>query len=508
MSEPKPQLDSRAVTFITIATAALAMFLRMPSCYESFWLDELHSTWTIWDGFRDVMPRATIGHQSPIYFYGLWIWKQIAGETEVALRFSSVFAVALSCGLLTVGVANWSRSLAAGLAAGLVLACEENSLFFGTELRPYAFVILFASLASVCWLKLLGSKSRHEQQALWSTFIGSALLGVLCQPTSATVFGLMLISLLGVWLMKNPRQSIAVRPIDWLLVLISLSVAMALWSLSLGDAWQARSNWASFASATELLQIWKAFDWTWLLLLPLLLTAIAVAINPNQADKQVTSAVCLLCLLALAVVGIHWLVSFCQWVPVWHRRYFIGVLPILACVSGGAVSCLDRLLGKRGGLCLAVGLALLLAFQQRTLQRLTSYPVALVTRGENWREAMQWIQENADQRHQLILDSGLIEASQWLDDEHSVSPGELQFLRFPIQGPYEADLGSERFQVVDLSSRDLPHPTQQSRLILLTRRPPSRMKNAFPSSQRIYRFGGLSVIESTQDIKKDVNARD
>ena len=129
----------------------IAIAIRVPSCYESFWLDELHSAWCVWDSFGEVFPRADIGHQTPFYFAGLWVWKQLVGTSEVALRFSSVMAVAASCAVLVWGVSRWSKSVAAGTATGLVMALETNSLFFGTELTGLSDTVLDQADA---WLKI------------------------------------------------------------------------------------------------------------------------------------------------------------------------------------------------------------------------------------------------------------------------------------------------------------------------------------------------------------------
>ena len=59
--------SDRRVAIASIAVLAIATALRMPSCYESFWLDELHSAWTVWDGLSEVASRADRGHQSPFY---------------------------------------------------------------------------------------------------------------------------------------------------------------------------------------------------------------------------------------------------------------------------------------------------------------------------------------------------------------------------------------------------------------------------------------------------------
>ena len=99
----RPFSATKKITLASIGVFSVALFLRIPSCYESFWLDELHTAWVIWDAFDDVAPRALLGHQSPVYFVGVWFWKQLIGDSELALRLSSVLAVALGGVVLTVG---------------------------------------------------------------------------------------------------------------------------------------------------------------------------------------------------------------------------------------------------------------------------------------------------------------------------------------------------------------------------------------------------------------------
>ena len=77
-----------AMVLIVVVTAAF----RLPSCRESFWLDELHSAWAVSDAFSEVAPRAAIGNQTTGYFHLLWFWSAIVGSGELPMRLSSVIA--------------------------------------------------------------------------------------------------------------------------------------------------------------------------------------------------------------------------------------------------------------------------------------------------------------------------------------------------------------------------------------------------------------------------------
>ena len=98
----------------SIAVFTIAVLLRLPSCYESFWLDELHSAWIVADDVGSVYQRSVLGHQSPFYYFQLWIWKQVVGNSEVMLRLNSVLLVAGGCSVIAYGIIRWTNSLLAG----------------------------------------------------------------------------------------------------------------------------------------------------------------------------------------------------------------------------------------------------------------------------------------------------------------------------------------------------------------------------------------------------------
>ncbi len=65
MADDKP--SRRVVAIWALAIFVLAVCLRVPSCYESFWLDELHTAWAIWGDLGAVSQRAEAGNQTPLY---------------------------------------------------------------------------------------------------------------------------------------------------------------------------------------------------------------------------------------------------------------------------------------------------------------------------------------------------------------------------------------------------------------------------------------------------------
>lgn len=544
--EPTDRPRQRDVAITAAAVFVVCVIVRVPSCYESFWLDELHTAWTVWGTLGDVTTRADIGHQTPFYFFGVWFWKQLVGETEVALRLSSVLAVAIASAVQCVAVARWSASVIAGAASGLVLCLEPNSLFFGTELRPYAFVILFTSLALACWLRLTSTKDPGEFRRVWSWLVAMVLLACLVQPTAVGVLIWLPISALG-WSIRLHRGGLTSwgRPswtqITWgrketVLAVVVAVTGFAVWRLTLGESWSQRTIWTSFATATHARQIWQAWDWTWLLLIPLC-SAMAVwlatrsrAIQSSGATRSgatgsgtssTTPGRMVAALLALAGIAVlsttlSWWVSFMRWIPVWHLRYFVGVLPILSCLVGGCVAVVQWSLPVakwRSAVTLLFALVVTLwpSFRSGQVSSLSRYPVALVHRGEDWRSAVAWIRDRVQPNDEVLLDAGLIEAAAWIptfaarpDGFDELTKRRSEFLTFPVRGPYFL-----RQPVLPLGRnlRDLEASVQRfaanrGQVYVLSRRPPVRVDpSLIQQGWRVNRFGNLTVLSRSMATK-------
>jgi hypothetical protein len=486
------------------AVVALAIALRMPSCGESFWVDELHSAWTVWDDLAAVAPRAGQGHQSSLYFFGLWTWKQFAGDTEWILRLSSVLAVAAATGVLAVGVANWTGQLAAGLAAGGLLAVESNALFFGTELRPYAWVILFASVTVIYFLSLSGTRSRDQLPRSWVGMVTAMLMAMLMQPTSVGVLAWLCVPLIVGWWRSDRRRFFQFTALDLGVTGAAAAVAAWLWFSTLGESWSRRGDWASFATASSLGQILQMWDWPWLLVLPsaLSLSAFWVArlsgCGPKRRRQLLDVALVLSGVTALSA-GIFWCLSAAAGVPVWHRRFLVASLPLFCVLAGAGVALVgDSVSGVRGRRLitwgLAAGLIVGLAYRQETLDPLTDLRWPLVRRGEDWRSAVAWLQSHHPADRVVAVDSGLIEAqaiarAAGLPLAVHASPADQEYLTYPLRGPYR--FTGRMVPVANLGEAIRSWPAAA----VISRRPLSRVDRAgWPRGTEMRGFGNLTVI--------------
>ena len=526
-----------------LATAlvfSVAVALRLPSCHESLWADELHTAWVVWDGLPEVAPRARLGNQTPVYFWGLWVWRSAAGDSEFALRLSGVLAVAVASGLLCGGLSVIYRCVPAGLAAGLVLAWERNALFFGTELRPYAWVIAAATVVVVCfcrWMAATGPAGAWAKPAgAWAKrgLLLGCLAACLLQPTSA---GVLIWFPLIVWMRARLGASrhtrfrpARFRPArfrwarfrwGWVAAIVASGAAAIWWVLvrwGLWDVWQRRGQWAHFASAESIEQLLGIWPWVPLLVLPAVVVAVAAATQWGSIGRNGGMTFGMLLLTFGSLVGValastlaYWCLARWGHVPVWHRRYQIANLPVLAAAVGVAVACLSLTLRRRfeartvpagrWGASLRVAVALpvaavaplWLAWDQGVLGpgiggglRAAAegrVPQPLVRRGEGWRAASAWVDRRSGPDDRVFVMSCLIEApailrAGWRPRE-GASALAIEYLASPLRGPYRLTSGASVWPVLhDRTFADgwleTPGPAPR-RLFLVARLPPDQL---------------------------------
>lgn len=465
---------------------SITIAFRLPSCGESFWLDELHSAWAVEGAFSEVSSRAAIGNQTTGYFHLLWSWQTMVGSSEVALRMLSVVASCLASAVLVIGVAQRTGSICAGVIAGGVLAVDTNGIFFGCELRPYAFVMLYAVLATWAMMTWIGGAKPSGEKAsqLTRNSYGGArwrlamlfwiCVAALVHPTSLGVLAL----LIPISLVVASRTG---RLIPWradaiagVIVVVTLT---ALAMSSLPQSWQRRDLWKAFGQATTWWQLWYAWAWVPILLVPTAVTAVFTGVarliafqrsdqEPLVVDRgelRGSAWVGLIPgLIALAGTVVFFCASYFQWVPLWHRRYFVAALPLLAWTTGelsaSSIFAINRIVAANRGSEAArrfskavisvsgpVVVVVLLGFvtwYQGTLHTLASGRLPVQLRGERWREAVAVVNEQMRDGDVVWLDSQLIEASflrHPVSQSEHIGESQWEYLRFPLSGTYSLE---------------------------------------------------------------------
>ncbi|MFG1950230.1 glycosyltransferase family 39 protein [Micromonospora sp. NPDC048830] len=119
------------------------------------WRDEL-ATWSAATRSPAGLARmaGTIDAGTVPYYLLMHGWLALTGDSATALRLPSVLAMAGAAGLTAV-LGERLLGQRAGLAGGLLFAAVPGTSRYAQEARPYAFVALFAVLATLLLVRAL-----------------------------------------------------------------------------------------------------------------------------------------------------------------------------------------------------------------------------------------------------------------------------------------------------------------------------------------------------------------
>lgn len=292
-------------------------------------------------------------------------------------------------------------------------------------------------------------------------------VAALVQPTSVGVLGLLVpVAFFVAWKTGRLRLWRA----DAVAGMVVVATLGALAMSSLPDSWQRRDLWRAFGQANDWWQLWYAWSWISIVLVPV--GAALVFLVASRMVMLVTGRTRVYAasnwigvipgLVGLAGTIVFFCLSYYGWVPLWHRRYFIAALPLLAWTSGemvaicitqtdrGMAVLLGRVAGRRlvGVVSAVAGVGFvtaLLSFQlwyQGTLPTLVDGRLPVQFRGERWREAVAKVREEMREGDLVWLDSDLIETSflrQKASDVDELTELQWDYLKFPLAGPYRLD---------------------------------------------------------------------
>lgn len=445
-----------------------ALFWAMMGAGESLWVDELHTSWVVADGFEDILDRAAVGNQTAWYFYLVFGFQYLGSalgnslpdrwlSDELSLRLPSIIAWSLSLALLTSIVlhAAGQRRAASGpeeLRTSLSQTWEYSPIvgwclcvlvdrlqwFYSVEARVYSILQLLSLLgwmivASVVDHRKDQSELRPETESghvCWRC-CGWAVVSLAIVSLHITSFISVIAQLTVLVLMAivQPRIRFTIAACVFLLF-------CAGWSMlgNLHTVWDRRMQWqsiggdASLSSLANLLPILPLLVPIFVVELVCLLRGFAKSPKPNTAHVRywlwVVAFVC-------PFFG-AWLLTRFEFAPLFHYRFVItAALPLYA-LAGIWMLRLPSV-WLRWAVVL-VSLVWLTA-SQGTLIYWQRGQLMGLNRNESWRQAVDYVaQRLGPDRDSVWVCSGLIEG-------HSAHPPlserENEYLSYPLRGIYE-----------------------------------------------------------------------
>lgn len=378
--------DGRMTTLVVGATGLAIVVWWVLRLERSLILDETITAWITDDGLAEAWSRAS-DHQGngPAYFIFVWLWRQVAGGSEIALRLPSVVAGVATVVLTFRFVRGLGGELAGALAALTLVTSADFALRAGTA-RPYALQILFVTISMTALVRW----TRTGRRSHAATWVAAGVTAIYLHPFGAL---LLVPQALYVFGLRRRREGPALRGLVapatlGLIALVPQIIVVA----------SLRSRAASLIIADV-----PGFDEVVRAIVPgAVLAALAVALFVSRGGSlgidPRDGAHRLLVTWAVAPVAVLYVISLAGGDSLFVPRYYALSAVGVAMVAGLLVAGFRTPAGRHAG----AGALIFFAFLQ--------IAPAGVAEIQDWRAAVEWTTERADPADTLVLmDSGLIE---------------------------------------------------------------------------------------------------
>ena len=209
---------------------------------DGSWLDELHTSWVVTDGLKEISDRASMGNQNALYFFFPWLTTALLGESEFSLRLPSLLASLLLI-LTAYSLVSWATgSRLGGLTTACLLAVDPYCIFYAQEARVYAGLQLVGLLHIGLMCRLLHRPDGKTRAA----FVLVAIVLFYLHYTTIFLLAAEAIGYLLLWCRRSWRPCYRWPSfgldVSWVF-LGCLPAAGHLWEIA-----QRRANWNLFIS--------------------------------------------------------------------------------------------------------------------------------------------------------------------------------------------------------------------------------------------------------------------
>jgi mannosyltransferase len=451
----------------TVALAVillLAAGLRLVQVRESLWLDELHTAWTVGDGWQEIWWRAEFGNQSPLYFYGVALTTWAGGLDELTLRLPSALAGVALAGLSGWLVARWTGSRASGLLTALLVAVDRTSLFYAQEARPYAWVQLVGLIHVATFVGIL-TRPQPRWRAVW---VVTAVLVYYLHYTAALLLAAEVAAYACLSVVPAWRPAYRLRHFAVDLSLIAVGVLPSIHQVSQIAA--RRDAWSVFirrdVPAGKILSVFPLGIY---LILPAAIGITAWAVRLGwrcarrlargaqsetttqvfggqpvcQGDARSSCAIharlvaVLVCWLFVPLI-VAWILTVYDVVRLFFPRYLVISAVVPALLAGLILRCYPGWCSRLVGV---IAVTSVLVWHGGLVPQMLRDGRVIGDRRQDWRGAVSLLQQRvAQQDVPVFVRSGLIEADRLRGES---SPRLHQYCLLPVSSIYRLDVPSE-----------------------------------------------------------------
>jgi mannosyltransferase len=164
----EPALSSRTLPALVVAITAAGLVLRLPSFNDSMFADELGTYWVVTGhSLGQVIDLARDSQLNPpLYLMLAWVSEKLLSDSAQVLRLVSLLAGTAAIPL-TYLLGAWTVGRRAALCGAALVALSPFLIFYSTEARPYALLLLLDLVSTLALLKALDT-GRFRWWALYA----------------------------------------------------------------------------------------------------------------------------------------------------------------------------------------------------------------------------------------------------------------------------------------------------------------------------------------------------
>jgi len=214
--------------FVLLIALTLLCFVSVTD--QSLWIDESITAWlashaTLKELINTQANISVSETQMPFYIWYIWGWAKIFGIGELSLRMANAPFL-----LLLLSTILWGSKLFFKTRWTWIIATVSPFIcFYANEARPYAAVMAFSSLATICFLAYLMEPDNSRRFMPWLCLSGVFLASGMCM-LSVFLIPVFLTSLFIVYKINRDMWKIFLKDWFWpLLLSLPFFVVLGSW---------------------------------------------------------------------------------------------------------------------------------------------------------------------------------------------------------------------------------------------------------------------------------------
>lgn len=322
-----------ALSFLLIFVAHL-LFKSMYLDHSGFWYDETFGLYFSQQDWGLIKHTSEWDLNPPLYYYFLWIWRNLFGISEYAIRFSSVLFSSLAAASLFVFAMKFFNRTTA-LVALILFTASNEIYFYSHEARCYSIILFLAIWSSYFFLDLLNRRN----------MLSIILLGLINFLLIYTHYltGLILLFQLVLLVIINQKQ--IYKRMIWA---FGITIILAFWRFTWKTIYlifhHEKSFWLEKPTLKDLGNtFFDFFNGATLFLLIALTVILMIVIFKTRGGKlsseeRIKTLYLVFC--GLLTILVTYIAS--SFMPLFLKRYLLFAFPFLCAIVGFLVSILHR----------------------------------------------------------------------------------------------------------------------------------------------------------------------